>query len=304
MITTVARHEVRVLRRQRVLAAIVGTLLVTTAVAGVLGWSSQRTIVKVFAVATRLLADTGQTTPPNPFVLKPSLSLLSNMVVYVPLIGALLALLLGHLSLVEEESGGLGRLLFSRRMSRSQYAAGKVASAAMVLAGTLLASLFVSVGSVLVVNRNVTGSELARLALFYGLSWVYLLTFALIGMIPVLLTRHRSLALLAGMGVWLVITFAIPQFTAGLRPTQSLNPIVEPIGLSQPLFRLTAHAQPFSVVEQYKSASSVILGTAPAEPVLSTVTRVLPAAGLMVLLALLLFRLVAMHDYSRTATDE
>ncbi len=304
MIATVTSHQILAMRRQRTLAAVLFVLVLSTALAGLLGWSSQRTIVRVFDEATRLLAVDGRPAPPNPFLLKPSLSLLSNMLVYIPLIGALLAVLLGHLSIVEEESAGLGRLLFSRSMSRTQYAVGKVLSIAIVLCGALVASLVVSAGSVLAVNRALSGGDLARLMLFYALSWLYLMAFALIGMVTVLVTRSRSLALLTGIGAWLVITFAIPQFTAGLRPTQSLNPVVEQIGLSQALFRLTAHAQPFSVVEQYKAASGVILDTATAESALHTLARTMPLLGLVVALVLLTIRLVHTHDYSRSAHDD
>lgn len=304
MIATIAAHQILALRRQRVIAALLGTLLVTTALAGVLGWSSQHTIVRVFDEATKLLASTGQPAPPNPFLLKPTLSLLSNMVVYIPLIGALFAVLLGHLSIVEEESAGLGRLLFSRSMSRTQYAFGKIVSLTIVLAGVLAASLVVSIVSLLIVNHSIAGGDLGRLSLFYALSWLYLVAFALVGMITVLMTRTRSLALLTGMGAWLVITFVIPQFTSGLRPTQSLNPIIEPIGLSQAFFRFTSHAQPYSVVEQYKAASGVILDTAASESIVHTITRVLPVAGFVLVLVLVVLRLVHTHDFSRSASDE
>ena len=82
-------------RRRSALAAM---LVAVTVMAGVLGWSSHHTIVRVYDEATRLLAAAGQPAPPNPFLLKPTLSLLSNMVIYIPLIGALLALVVGHLT--------------------------------------------------------------------------------------------------------------------------------------------------------------------------------------------------------------
>ena len=36
----------------------------------------------------------------------------------IPLIGALLALILGHLSIVDDETNGTGRLVFSRQITR------------------------------------------------------------------------------------------------------------------------------------------------------------------------------------------
>ena len=304
MIATVASHQVLSLRRQRVFLAMLATLLTMTALAGVLGWSSHQTSVRVYDEAVKLLASAGKPSPPNPFLLKPTLSLLSNMVVYIPLIGALLALIVGHLSIVDDETNGTGRLVFSRQISRTSYVLGKIASAAIVLAVILAASLAVSVAALLVVNRTVAGADLGRLLMFYGLSWLYLMVFALIGMVTVLMTRRRSIALLSAMGAWLVITFVIPQFTSGLRPTQSLNPITDPASTSQTFFKITSKFRPYSIVEQYKQASGRILQTATTESLGQTIQRVLPIAGLAVVLVLLTVRLVQRHDFSRSANSE
>ena len=304
MIATVASHQVLSLRRQRVFLAMLATLLAMTALAGVLGWSSHQTIGRVYDEAVKLLASTGKPAPPNPFLLKPTLSLLSNMVVYIPLIGALLALIVGHLSIVDDETNGTGRLVFSRQISRTSYVLGKIASAAVVLVVVLAASLFISVAALLIVNRTIAGADLGRLLSFYGLSWLYLMVFALIGMVTVLMTQRRSIALLSAMGAWLAITFVIPQFTSGLRPTQSLNPITDPASTSQTFFKITSKLRPYSVVEQYKQASGRILQTAPAESLGQTIQRVLPIVGLAVVLALLTIRLVQRHDFSRSANSE
>jgi ABC-type transport system involved in multi-copper enzyme maturation permease subunit len=304
VIATIASHQVLSLRRQRVFLALLATLLTMTALAGVLGWSSHQTIVRVYDEAVKLLASTGKPAPPNPFLLKPTLSLLSNMVVYIPLIGALLALILGHLSIVDDETNGTGRLVFSRQITRTSYVIGKIASAAAVLAIVLAASLVVSAASLLVVNHTIAGADLGRLGLFYALSWLYLMVFALIGMVTVLMTQRRSIALLSAMGAWLVITFVIPQFTSGLRPTQSLNPITDPASTSQTFFKITSKLRPYSVVEQYKQASGRILQTATAESLGHTIQRVLPIAGLAVVLALVTVRLVQRHDFSRSANSE
>ena len=304
MITTLTLHRLRVLWRQRATAAVAVTRLVVTALAGVLGWSSHQTIVRVYDEAARLLASSGQPAPPNPFLLKPTLSALANMVVYVPLVGALLAVVLGHLSLADDESNGLGRLLFSRSVSRTRFALGTVLSLAVVLAGVLVASLVVSVVALVIVNGGLSGGDLARLAVFSLLAWVYLVAFALVGMVTVLLTRTRALALLSAIGAWLVITFVVPQLTSGLRPTRSLHPLSEPVGTSQTFFAVTAHARPLSVIDQFKAASGVVLGTAPSEPVSTTLLRVLPVTVLACGLLALVVRLVLAHDWSRGASDE
>ncbi len=304
MIATVAAQQSLTFRRQRVASVGLATMLAVTVMAGVLGWSSQHTIVRVFDEATRMQAAAGQPAPPNPFLLKPALSLLSNMVVYVPLIGALLALVVGHLTLVEDQTQGTGRLVFCRQVSRTHYGLGKFLSGARFIGLTLAASGLVSVAALLIVNRTVSPSSSARLVGFYALSWAYLAVFLLVGMLTAVLTRRRSLALLSGIAVWLVVTFVIPQLTSGLHPTQSLNPLSEPVGSSQTFFQITQHFESLSIAERYKAAAGVILDTAPRASAAETVLTVAPIVVAGVLLLLLVLRLVQLHDYSGSATDE
>ena len=155
MTGAIAAQLVLSLRRQRTFLALLVTLLVMTALAGVIGWISHRTIIKVYDEAVTLLATTGTPAPPNPFDTKPTLALLSNMVIYIPLIGALMALVLGHLSMADDQSSGIGRLIFSRQVTRRSYVTGKMLGATTVLAIIMAASLLVSAVSLLIVNGAV-----------------------------------------------------------------------------------------------------------------------------------------------------
>lgn len=305
MIATIAACQIRSLSRRRIVLVLLVTLLAMTALAGLIGWSSRRTIVRVYDEAVQILTAAGKPVPPNPVGLRPPLSLLSNMAIYIPLVGALLALVLGHVIVADDQAGGQGRLIFSRAVSRMSYLWGKVLAAAAVLAAVLGASLALSAVSLFIANAAVpSAGSLGRLGLFYALSWLYLMLFALIGMVAVLVARRRSLALLGALGVWLVLTFVVPQFTSGLRPTASLNPVTDPVSTSQSFFDITARGRPLSVSEQYKEAGARILGTAPAEATLRTVGRVAPIAMTLAALTALAGGLTRRHDYSRSAADE
>jgi len=305
MITAIAYQQLESLRRQKLFVGLLAVLMVMTALAGLIGWSSHQTILRVYNEALQLLKAEGKPAPPNPFSLKPTLSLLSNMAIYIPLIGALLALVLGHLSLVDDQAEGVGRLIFSRRVSRSSYVLGKMLGAGTTLGFVLIASLAVSAVSLVIANGKVpTTSDFGALMLFYAVSWLYLMLYALIGMVSVLMNHRRAIALLTALGVWLVLTFALPQITSGLRPTESLNPVSSPASTSQAFFKLTAHGRAISISEQYKQASSQILGTTPSEPWTSLAGRVAPIALLVLALGLLTLRLVSQHDYSRGTSNE
>ncbi|MHB8671260.1 MAG: ABC transporter permease [Acidimicrobiales bacterium] len=300
----IAGQQLQSLRRQRVMGVLFATMVAMTAAAGLIGWSSHVTIVRVYDEAVRLLAAEGKPAPPNPFALKPTLSQLSNMAVYTSLVGGLLALVLGHLSFADDQSEGVGRLIFSREVSRAAYARGKVVGAAVSLGAVVVASMAVSAVGLLLVNRSLSGADLGRLTVFFALSWLFLLVFAMVGMVTTLMSRRRSLGLLWALGVWLVMTFALPQLTSGLRPVASLNPVVDPVSTSQTFFKVSALARPISVTEQYKNAAGRILRTGHPEPGTTTAVRVAPIAGLVVVLAAGVELLVRRHDYSRPQPED
>ena len=305
MIAVVARQQIQSLARQRVFLATAGVLLAMTALAGLIGWSSRNTIGQIYDQAVIYLAGQGQPAPTNPIDLKPTLALLANMEIYIPLVGALLALVVGHLAMADDSTTGIGRLLFSRPLSRSTYVAGKAVAVAAVLGVVMAACGLVSVVEVGLVNHAVpTLAEVGRVGVFYGLSWLYLVAFALVGMVTMLLTDRRPLALLSALGVWLVVTFAMPEFTSGLHPVASLNPIVDPVSTSQTFFRITAKARSLSIFEQYKAASAQFLEIDSArESAGQILTRALPLVGATGLLGLAGTRLVNRHDFSKGASD-
>lgn len=305
MIATIASQQIVALRRQRVFVSLLMLMLAMTAVAGVLGWSSHRTILGVYDQAKILLAERNLPAPANPFTLKPTLALLSNTEIYIPLIGALLAIVLGHLSIADDEASGVGRLVFSRPVNRRTYLAGKISAAGIVIAALMAASAVVGVVSLWIVNSSVPhGGEIARIIAFYAVAWLYLMVFAVIGMLTMLLTGRRPLALLSAMGTWLVITFVVPQFTSGLRPVASLNPIVDPVSTSQTFFQITQHGRPASIVEQYKTISAQLLEIAPAEPTGHTLARLAPLAVALLATTIAALAAIDRHDFSKGASRD
>ena len=300
MIGVIARQQLLSLRRQQTFLAFLAVFLLMTALAGVIGWSSHRTIVGVYAAAVTVLAADGQPAPPDPFTSVPTLSLLSNMTIYIPLIGALLALVLGHLAVADEQSTGIGRLVFSRPLSRTGYIIGKLLGVGLALGAVMAAATIASFAALIVANGRVPSvPDVGRLVLFSVLSLGYLLLFALVGMLTTLLSRRRSVGLLAAVSVWLVVTFVLPQFTSGLRPTASLNPISDPVSSSLAFFQITARARPLSVSEIYKDVSAQILALGPGRPASTTLAAVVPVVAIVLALAALVAAAAHRYDYSR-----
>lgn len=304
MIATLTRHQLRSLRRQRTFAVFLGSFILITLMAAILGYSSSRTIVRIYDEATRLLATRGQPAPPNPFDVKPTLALLSNMTIYVPFIGAILAVLLGHSVVIEDKASGIGRLIFTRPLARSTYLASKLLASAFALAVVVTVGFAISAVAVLLINGTVSVGDTGRLGLFFTVSWAYLFAFVLLGIVTVLLVRRRSTALLTALGVWVVITFALPQMTSGIRPVASLNPIGAPSVAAEPFFRVTSKLRPLSFSEEFKTASATILQTGEPESIGMTLGHIAPLLVTILLLAALCLHLVQRHDYSRSGADD
>lgn len=303
---TIARHQVQSLARRQTFLLMLAVLLLMTALSGYIGWSSHETIIRVYDETVRTLTAAGKTAPPNPFSAKPRLALLNNMIIYVPLIGALLAIVIGHLSVMDDRHAGVTRVIFSRPVRRSSYFWGKLGGSAAALAIIMVACAALSWVAVALINSGIpTAQEVLRLAAFYSLSGLYLLMFVLIGMVSALLLRSQSMALLAAVAVWVLITFATPQFTSGLRPVASLNPVTDPVTLSSsPFFKATSKAKPISVNEQYKALSTRILTEGSAVRPGDSAGKLAPIAGLAAALAGWASLLVRRHDFSEEAVRD
>jgi hypothetical protein len=131
-----------------------------------------------------------------------------------------------------------------------------------------------------------------------------MLLFALIGMTIALVVSSRSLSLLVALGIWIVITFMVPQFTSGLHPTASLNPVVDPVSTSQQFFQITAHLRPLSISEMYRDASAAILQTAPDRSTSISPEKVLPISALLIALKLLAAALVSRLDLTEQGSHD
>lgn len=299
----IARQQLQSLTRSRTFALMLGVLLVMTGLAGLIGWSSHSTILRVYDATVRELPATGRTVPPNPLAKLPRLDLLNNMIIYVPLIGALLAIVMGHQAITHDRQSGVTRVIFSRPVARAAYVRGKLAACALAILVIMIACAVLSAIALTLINRSApTGPEIVRLSEFYAVSALYLFVFALIGMVAALVTRSQSMGLFAAIAVWVLVTFATPQFTSGLRPVASLNPVIDPITPSaSPFFAATSKLEPFAVTVQYKALSSRILTAGYASDAGDSTVRLAPIAGLALILGAAATLLVRRLDVSEEA---
>lgn len=256
VIENIAVSEVKSLLMQKTFAILLILFISMALFSTYIGWSTKQTVLEIYDETVKEMTASGlREIPPNPFLAYSPLYILKNMVVYVFLIGSLLAIIVGHSAFIRERRAGVAKIIFSRPLSRSEFILGKMAGIFLALALVMVASCLVSlVSASLVYGRLLTFSEILKLLLFYGISLGYILVFSLFGLFFSIRSKSESLALLAPIIIWILISFVMPQLTSALDPTALLNPTnIQTVVLQNDFFAAIQRSiEPFSVSQDYK----------------------------------------------------
>jgi ABC-2 type transport system permease protein len=252
-----ARHELRSTHRERLPQALLVVFLGMVAASSFIGWLTHRTVTQVWE-ETR--AD-GLTQAANPFTDVSALYYAANVVIYVVLIGALLAIALGATSSLRGRTSGTLDLVLSRPVDTRAYLAGKLAGTAGWLGVVVAVAAVVNWLSITVILGGVLGVEdTLRLAGFYGLAWLFLLAFLLLGLLSGIYSRRETTALLVPIAAWSVLAFVLPQLGTAARPVSLLNPVAAAPAEGGAFDVIHSLFGPLSLTEQFKTASGVLLG--------------------------------------------
>ncbi len=257
----IARHEIQSLFREKTFLLLLAVFAAMTIASAFISWSSQNTINQVYNVAAEQMRQSGQIVPSSPFAEYPHLTFVKNMIIYINLIGGLLAITAGYAAGMRERKAGVMKLLFSRPIGKGSFLVGKLLGVSVVLGIVMVfAAVISAVSSAVLVNLNV--QDIISLFGFYGFSFVYLLGFAFLGFSFALIKDHEVVALLIPIIFWIAITFMLPELTSALYPTSSLNPTLPQTDILQSPALQTMHnvVYPFSISEHYKETSAAILG--------------------------------------------
>lgn len=256
----IAENELRLLFRERTIYLLLGIFFVMAVLSTVIGYATDHTITNVYEAAVAELASLGAQAPAFPVNSTP-LGIMTNMIIYIVLIGSLVAIVLGYFVGIHDKVYGTTKLLFTRPIQKSQIFLGKALTVAGIIFFISLISFVVSIVS-LGVFGVLTGSAVIQVSIFYLVSVCYLLGFAFLALAFALIFKNTTSAMLYALFVWMIITFALPELGSALYPTSSLNPVLPPSTvIESPLLSLSHKIiYPFSVSEHYKALSGTVLG--------------------------------------------
>lgn len=262
----IARQSARFVLRERTVALLSLMFVVLVLTSAWLGWSATSTVNRIYLDAAAFLQSAGQPVPTNPVLDISPLSLMRNMSVYVALIGALSAIVIGSRLVGLDRKAGVLPLIGIRPLGHSTYAGGKIAALAGLILGLAAVASAVAVATFLVLPAvTLTGLQWVQLAGFMGVTTLYMGIFGLTGLAAGAAAKSETVGLLLPVTLWLTLTFIFPQLTANLNPTAAINPIS---ALAVPpdtsFFHWAARILgPFSLADAYKFASAGLLDYLP-----------------------------------------
>lgn len=257
MFAATIQHEIKAARRERLPQLILIVFLFMVAAASFIGWLTHETVTSVYNEALRQ----GATTQPNPFLQIPQLDPVKNVIIYMALIGALFAVLIGVRSSVRDRKSRVLDLVFSRPVSKRQYVAARFIGMAIWLGVITVIAAVLTWLSLWIVQGHATSlGNTGRLLAFFALSWLFLLPFMALGMMSGMRAKGETTALLVPILVWALVTFVVPQFGTAEEPISFLNPVPAQPASEGAFFQINHQVlQPFSFTDHYKELSAASL---------------------------------------------
>ena len=209
-IVTLARHEYRAAMRSRVLVALIGVLVLVTVVSVYIAAADYRGQLADYE-AYRVAATAGgvQRIAPSPLAL---LSLLRGAMEYIEIIGAIIAIALGYLSVSRERANRTLPLIQSRPVTSRELATGNALGALGLI--TTLVAVTAVVGVLclgFIGNDWINGAQAVKLLLAYFASVLYMFVFYCLGVACTSRSKVAANGLMLALGIWLIVVLVLPQ---------------------------------------------------------------------------------------------
>ncbi|MHB1419652.1 MAG: ABC transporter permease [Bacillota bacterium] len=216
-VLVIAVKELKSAFRDKIFLLITALFIMLSIVSVYIGSSTKNAEMKAYQDIIYLLKSQGATNfPPSPEIYP--LAILQNIIKYVSIVGAVLAVFLGFDAFSGERENGTLNLILSRPIYRDQVVTGKLLGGGCVISGILGATLvFNTVLFSLVSGIAPSISEISRLLVFILLAFLYMMLFYIATLFVSIKTGDRAFGFLAMMIVWVSVSFVIPQLADSQR---------------------------------------------------------------------------------------
>lgn len=209
-VLTLAAHEYRSAVRSRVLLLLIASMVTVAAVSIVIASYDFKGQVADYNLYLNQAKAAGATflAPPQFFPLQ----LLRAVIEYVQIIGAVIAIGLGYLTVARERTGNTPRLILTRPVRVRDLFLGRILGAGALITTILALTAAISVVLVGTVGGHwFNASELLKVAITFVTAILYMLMFYALG--AWLTARSKALVngLVLALVVWLSVVLIIPQ---------------------------------------------------------------------------------------------
>jgi ABC-type transport system involved in multi-copper enzyme maturation permease subunit len=209
-IVTLAQHEYRAAIRSRVLVMLIGLLVIVTVASVYIAAVAHRSQVADYeAYKTAAQANGLDRIAPSPLA---AMSLLGGALEYLQIIGSVIAITLGYLSVIRERSNRTLPLIKSRPVTATEQTFGNLLGAVGLIATLIAATACAGVVCIGVIGHDwINLNEAGQLLLAYLAALIYMTGFYCLGAIAATRARYSANGLLAALAIWLVIVLILPQ---------------------------------------------------------------------------------------------
>ena len=214
----IAKKEFQDIYRSRTLSIMLGLLLTLTVTSILISTLVFRSQVTQYETSLAVLQSLGKIPTEAAPKLFP-LNLLRGVVDYLEIIGAIIGILLGYLSISKEKNTKALKLLLSRPITKKDVVAGKifgnflfVSLIVFFVAAVILTSFYVIGGITLTIV------ELIKILIFALISIIYIMLFFTLSFFLSVQQKTLSNALIICFVIWLVFVLVLPQIGDTMDP--------------------------------------------------------------------------------------
>ena len=251
------KHELLSSLRSRSPQLVVTVFLVLTSISSIIGWLTVRNVTKIY----NDIVSQNLTTAPNPFTNVPSLYYMRDSVIYVVLIGSLMAIILGAQASLRDRKSNANELIKTRNVNLVHRILGQLSAIAFIILLLEIVALLTSFILIWIIQKTPLNIGAIFSLLGYGaVSALLMVALAAIGFTFGTISKSEESSLLYPIVGWAVITFTIPQIITSTHPVALLNPtpaISTGTGLAQNVIN---GISPLAVMENFKAIANAILG--------------------------------------------
>ena len=232
----IAGKDIRDVTRDRFLLIVTGFLVLSALTALITGAIALANDVATYDAARAVLLALGKAAssikPPEFYPLR----LLRGAVEQIEIVGAAIAILIGHRAAASERGRQTLALILTRPVARWQFVVGKIVAGLLLLAVCLGAVLALSALALhLLSGIGLGGQDLVRIAVVWAVALGYTASFFLGSFLLSLHLRRPSTALLAAFGLWLVLVLIAPQIGDTMDPdNQVAGGVFQALSISRP----------------------------------------------------------------------